>query len=97
MKYNPKNELSEEQLKVLSEDEFFEYLDSKAAYLAQHTSPLSSYHTKRFAHLGAAISNSDKGTDEIYKNVDYDVVKKIAQKNEQDGFKKLIDKKYKNK
>ena len=33
MKYRPENELTDEQLKGLSEDDFFEYLDSKSAYL----------------------------------------------------------------
>jgi len=41
-------ELSEEELKSLSEDEFFAYLDRKAAYLKQFTVPLGEYHTKQF-------------------------------------------------
>ena len=49
MKYNPNEELTEEQLKELSENDFFEYLDSKAAYLKQFTQPLGQYHTKQFA------------------------------------------------
>ena len=49
MKYNPNEELTDEQLKELSEDEFFEYLDLKAAYLKQFTQPLGQYHTKQFA------------------------------------------------
>jgi len=55
MKYNPNEELTNEQLKELSEDDFFEYIDSKAVYLKQFTRPLESYHTKRFAGVGAAI------------------------------------------
>jgi hypothetical protein len=51
MKYNPNNELTDEQLKGLSETEFFEYLDSKAAHLKQFTQPLGQYHTKQFASL----------------------------------------------
>jgi hypothetical protein len=51
MKYDPNNELNEEQLKELSEDNFFEYLDSKAAYLKQFTQPLGQYHTKQYASL----------------------------------------------
>ena len=31
MKYSPENELTEEQVTALSEDQFFEYIDSKAA------------------------------------------------------------------
>ena len=49
MKYNPNEELTDEQLKELSEDEFFEYLDLKAAHLKQFTQPLGQYHTKQFA------------------------------------------------
>jgi hypothetical protein len=49
MKYNPNEELTDEQLKQLSEDDFFEYIDGKAAYLKQFTQPLGQYHTKQFA------------------------------------------------
>ena len=41
-------ELSEETLKLLSEEEFFAYLDAKAAHLKQFTVPLGEYHTKQF-------------------------------------------------
>jgi hypothetical protein len=41
-------ELSEETLKLLSEEEFFAYLDRKAAHLKQFTVPLGEYHTKQF-------------------------------------------------
>ena len=51
MKYNPNEELTEEQLKELSENDFFEYLDTKAAYLKQFTQPLGQYHTKHYAAL----------------------------------------------
>jgi hypothetical protein len=61
MKYNAENELTAEQLKALSEDEFFEYLDTKAAYLKQFTAPLSQYHTKKFATaaLGGSIDTKN--------------------------------------
>lgn len=49
MLYDPKKELSDEQLKKLSEDDFFSYLDAKAAYLKQFTQPLGQYHAKQFA------------------------------------------------
>ena len=51
MKYNPNEELTDEQMKELSENDFFEYLDTKAAYLKQFTQPLGQYHTKHFASL----------------------------------------------
>ena len=82
MKFNK----TDDDLKHMSEDELFEYLDAKAAYLKQHTSPLSSYKTKKFASIGAAISNTE---------FDYDSVKKIAKENEQEGFEKFIKDKYK--
>jgi len=68
MKFNK----TDDELKHMSEDELFEYLDAKAAYLKQHTSPLSSYKTKKFASIGAAISNTE---------FDYDSVKQIAKEN----------------
>lgn len=60
MKYDPNNELSEEQLKELSEDDFFEYLDTKAAYLKEFTAPLDQYHVKRFAAVAMGGNMSTK-------------------------------------
>lgn len=54
MKYDPNNELTDEQMESLSEDEFFEYLDTKAEYLKQFTKPLGEYHSKRYAAVTAA-------------------------------------------
>ncbi len=73
---------TDEELKQMNDVELFEYLDAKAAHLKQHTSPLSSYHTKRFASISSAISNTE---------FDYDSVKKIAKENEQKGFEKFIN------
>ena len=78
---------TDEELKGMSDDELFEYLDAKAAHLKQHTSPLSSYKTKKFASIGAAISNTE---------FNYDNVKQIAKENEQKGFEKFIKDKKKN-
>jgi hypothetical protein len=83
---------TDEELKQMNDDELFAYLDSKAAHLKQHTAPLSSYHTKRFAHIGAAISNDTKGTDEVFSNVDYDKVVEIAKENQQKGKDIMINK-----
>ena len=77
---------SDEELKKMNDEELFEYLDAKAVYLAKNTSPLSSYHTKKFASIGSAISNTE---------FDYDSVKKIAKENEQLGFEKFINDKNK--
>ena len=82
MKFNK----TDEELKKMSDDELFEYLDAKAEYLKQHTSPLSSYHTKRFASIGSAISNTE---------FDYDSVKKIAKENEMKGYERFINDKNK--
>ena len=49
MIYNPNDELTDEQMKELSEADFFEYLDTKAAHLKQFTQPLGQYHAKQFA------------------------------------------------
>jgi hypothetical protein len=83
---------TDEELKQMTDDELFAYLDSKAAHLKQHTAPLSSYHTKRFAHIGAAISNDTKGTDDVFSNVDYDKVVEIAKENQQKGKDIMINK-----
>jgi hypothetical protein len=77
---------TDEELKQMTDEELFEYLDAKAAHLKQHTSPLGSYHTKRFASVAAAISNTE---------FDYDSVKKIAKENEQKGYEKFLKDKYK--
>jgi hypothetical protein len=54
-------ELSEETLKLLSEEEFFAYLDRKAAHLKQFTMPLGEYHTKQFLSqtVGNKLSTKD--------------------------------------
>lgn len=48
MKYDPTNELTDDELVSLDENSFFEYLDAKAKYLKQFTQPLDTYHTKQF-------------------------------------------------
>jgi hypothetical protein len=63
MLYDPNNELTDEQMKGLSEDDFFAYLDAKAAHLKQLSIPLDTYHIKRFT----AISKNGVVTDEDMK------------------------------
>ena len=63
MLYDPKNELSDEQLKELSEDDFFAYLDAKASYLKGNSIPLDEYHIKRFT----AFSKKGEVSDEDMK------------------------------
>jgi hypothetical protein len=83
---------TDEELKRMSDDELFEYLDAKALHLKQHTAPLSSYQTKRFAHIGQAISKDNKGTDEMFDNLDYNKVKEIADEHDKMGKEILINK-----
>ena len=82
MKYNPENELTEEQVTALPEDQFFEYIDSKAAYLKQFIRPLETYHTKRFVGIGAAIEGRNVSNREL------EAAKKIGK----DNFRKRMEK-----
>jgi hypothetical protein len=78
MKYNPENELTEMELDELGKanfDAFLAYLDEKAAYLKQFTRPLESYHTKRFANVGAAIEGRNVTNEEL------DAAKRIGREN----------------
>ena len=75
MKYNPENELTDEQVTALPEDQFFEYIDSKAAYLKQFTRPLESYHTKRFAGGSAAVEGR------VLTDSELEAAKKIGKAN----------------
>ena len=60
MKYDPNVEVSTEDLKKLSEAEFFEYIDTKSAYLRQFTAPdLPPYHKKVFKSLNFKQSGVD--------------------------------------
>jgi hypothetical protein len=81
MKYNPENELTEEQVIALPEDQFFEYIDSKAAYLKQFIRPLETYHTKRFVGIGAAIEGRNVSNREL------EAAKKIGK----DNFRKRME------
>jgi hypothetical protein len=64
---------TDEELKQMTDSELFEYLDNKAAFLKQHTRPLSGYLTKKYASISSAVTNSE---------FDYDGVTKIAKQNE---------------
>jgi predicted lactoylglutathione lyase len=86
MKYDPNNELSDEQLNKLSEDDFFEYLDSKAKYLSQFTKPLGEYHTKRYAVI-AAVAEGRELTDKEFK-----AAKRIGKEGDDINQQRIIDK-----
>ena len=64
---------TDEELKQMSDEQLFEYLDAKATYLKQHVRPLSGYLTKKYASISSAVTNSE---------FDYDGVTKIAKENE---------------
>jgi len=64
MIYDPNNELTEEQMAQLSEDEFFEYLDTKAEYLKQFSKPLPGYYLKRYAYTSAKVEGREISDEE---------------------------------
>jgi len=82
MIYNPNNELTDEQMKELSEADFFEYLDTKAAHLKQFSAPIGQYHAKQFASLtkGEALTTAElKKAKELGKVGDDVKAKRIAE------------------
>ena len=86
MKFDPENQLTEEELDKLGEtdfDGFLEYLDGKSEYLKKFAKPLSSYHTKRFAALSAE-STGKKITDDEYAKAE-----EIGKKNEQEAEERI--------
>ena len=64
MIYDPNNELTEEQMAQLSEDEFFEYLDTIAEYLKQFSKPLPGYYLKRYAYTSAKVEGREISDEE---------------------------------
>ena len=86
MKYDPNNELTEEQMTQLSEDEFMEYLDTKAEYLKQFTRPLGSYHAKRYAAMTA--TSLGRGVTEE----EYQAAKRIGKEGDDENTKRIVNK-----
>lgn len=86
MKYDPNNELTDEQMEALSEDEFFEYLDTKAEYLKQFTKPLGEYHSKRYAAVSAALQGRSLTEKEFQS------AKKIGKEGDMINQQRIIDK-----
>jgi len=86
MIYDPNNELTEEQLTQLSEDEFFEYLDTKAEYLKGYSRPLPGHLLKKYAYIDAAV-RGDKVTDEQHENL-----QKMAKEYKDEAVKRIVDK-----
>jgi hypothetical protein len=89
MKYDPNNELTEEQLNKLGEDDFdafLDYLDQKAEHLKQFTKPLGEYHTKRYA----AVSAAHQGKQLTEK--EFQSAKKIGKEGDMINHQRIIDK-----
>jgi hypothetical protein len=84
--------LTDEELKLLSEDEFLAYLDAKAESLKKHIVPLSPYKVKRFAHIGEAVANNNKGTEEVFSDGLYERLKPIVESNQSASMDILIKK-----
>jgi hypothetical protein len=83
MKYDPtKPDPSSKELEQLSEDEFFEWLDTKAEYLKTKTRKLNSHEIKKIAYLDAI----QKGKD--ISDTEWETIKKIGKENEQENNKR---------
>ena len=59
---------TDEELKGMTDDELFEYLDAKAAYMKQYAKPLSSFKAKNYAANSVAIQFQNEGTDKLDAN-----------------------------
>lgn len=89
MKYDPNNELTEEELNKLGDDDFdmfLDYLDQKAAYLKQFTKPLGEYHTKRYASLAAEVNGRELSKEE------FESAKRIGKEGDGINRQRIIDK-----
>lgn len=59
---------TDEELKGMTDDELFEYLDAKAAYMKQYAKPLSSFKAKNYAANSAAVQFQNEGTSKLDAN-----------------------------
>jgi hypothetical protein len=69
--------LTDEQLKLLSEDEFFAYLDAKAAYMKQYAVPLYHNKIKKYAYITKAVENQTGSSDKVFQDLDYSKLKTL--------------------
>ena len=72
VEFDPKNELSEEELDKLGKenfDDFLDYLDQKAEHLKKSSKPLDPYHLKRFAAQAKMESKDEALTVEEIKKL----------------------------
>lgn len=89
LEFDPNNQLSDEELDELGKkdfDAFLNYLDQKAEYLKKFSKPLSSYHTKRFASVSAAVSGKEFTEEDLKKSAE------IGKENERKAAEKISDK-----
>jgi len=86
MIYDPNNELTEEQLTKLSEDDFFEYLDTKAEYLKEFSRPLPGHLLKKYAYIDAA-NRGDTITDKQHENL-----QKMAKEYKDEAVSRIVNK-----
>jgi len=85
MKFDPNNQLSEQELDKLGKedfDSFLEYLDGQSEHLRKHTRPLNSHETKKMAGLTAAFEGRQL-TDEEFERA-----KEIGKQNEKNILNK---------
>ena len=83
MKYDPtKPDPSSDVLDKLTEDELFEWLDTKAEYLKSKTRPMNSHELKQVAGLSAAIDGKKISEDE------WEAIKKQGKLNEEENNKR---------
>jgi hypothetical protein len=69
--------LTDEELKQLTEEEFFEYLDKMTRFLKQHTQPLSPYHVKKYHTVTNEIDRPNTEIDyQRMKEIITDLTKK---------------------
>jgi hypothetical protein len=86
-------EKSDEELKGMNDDELFEYLDAKAAYMKQFIRPLSSYKAKNYAANTAAIQYQNEGTAKLDENFpDIQKIKEQSIKDYEETIAKRKDK-----
>ena len=84
---------TDEELKKMSDDELFAYLDAKAAYMKQYTRPLSAYKAKNFAANAAAVQYQKEGTSKLEdKFPDIEKINEQASKDYKEGIKKIVEK-----
>ena len=83
MKYDPTRPYpSSEVLDKLTEEELFEWLDTKAEYLKSKTRPMNSHELKQVVGLSAAIDGRKISDDE------WEAIKKQGKLNEEENNKR---------